>query len=457
MLQNLTKVARCMQRTSLPLTRCMLCTCAMRVANTQVQTWFVMIPRIWCAHVRRPCAHIASGIASPRRTCPDRIPARHVQTGLFAKSRGLAGLAGILCGTWSEVPDSGFAGLAGFRGFGAESAESRLFAESRDSADSAEICRFCTFCEKSRFCRFGAKLVSGPESGAQTRQTWIPGAIYRPLSIATSVENDWGRWGPFSRSPLTLPLETIDFWKKSAIHKNAQNCRKRYIFFLYPKKSLKKCIFLPSEKRFLPSSATRRSYGTQHIFVDFFQGPKCAPDTKVGAPDAKVRIVRIVKNFEIFRFFRFFAILRKSENFRFFSIFCGLACTLHKPPESQLFATFRGFVDFADFADFCKFLDFSGFRKNRNFSSFGSRSWHVQNLAARTCLQVRHLWHSRQEFECPKVANFCVHAASESWSFRVVSGLLSWRVVLAIFSNFWDVKKLKKYISLATTTLVTAG
>ena len=457
MLKKLTKVARCMQRTSLPLTRCMLCTCAKRVANTQVQTWFWTIPRIWCAHVRRPCAHMASGIASPRRTCPDRIPARHVQTRLFAKSRDLAGLAGILCGTWSEAPDSRFAGLAGFRGFGAKCAETCRIAKSCDSADFCRFCRISTFCEKLRFCRFGAKLVSGPEKVVRTCQTWIPGAIYRPLSIATSVENDWANGGPFSRSPLTLPLETIDFWKKSAIHKNAQNCRKRYIFFLYPQKSLKKCIFLPSEKWFLPSSATRRSYGTQHIFVDFFQGRNCHPDTKVGTLDAKSRIVRIVKNFDFFRFFRFFAILRKSENFRFFSIFCGLACTLHKPPESQLFATFRDFADFADFVDFCKFSDFSGFRKNLNFSSFGSRSWHVQNLAARTCLQVRHVWHSRHEFEVSKSCNFCVHAASESWSFRVVSGLLLLEFVLAIFSNFWDVKKLKKYISLATTTLVTAG
>ena len=67
----------------------------------------------------------------------------------------------------------------------------------------------------------------------------VPGATYRPLSIATSVENDWARGGPFWRSALTLALETVRFLKKIANHKNAQNCRKRYIFFLYPRKSRK--------------------------------------------------------------------------------------------------------------------------------------------------------------------------------------------------------------------------
>ena len=60
-------------------------------------------------------------------------------------------------------------------------------------------------------------LVPDPGSG-QTSQTdpkparkCLPGAIYRPLSIATLVENDWGRWGPFWRFPLTLALETMQF------------------------------------------------------------------------------------------------------------------------------------------------------------------------------------------------------------------------------------------------------
>ena len=88
----------------------------------------------------------------------------------------------------------------------------------------------------------GAKsrnLVSDPKS-------CVPGAIYRPLSIATSVENDWGRRGPFWRSPLTLALETVQFLKKIANQEIEQNCRKRYIFLLYPSKSRKKCIFFAS-------------------------------------------------------------------------------------------------------------------------------------------------------------------------------------------------------------------
>ena len=87
--------------------------------------------------------------------------------------------------------------------------------------------------------RKSGNLVSDPKK-------YLPGAIYRPLSIATSVENDWGRRGPFWRSPLTLALETVQFLKKIANQKNAQNCRKRYNFLLYPRKSRKKCVFFAS-------------------------------------------------------------------------------------------------------------------------------------------------------------------------------------------------------------------
>ena len=98
----------------------------------------------------------------------------------------------------------------------------------------------------------------------------VPGATYRPLSIATSVENDWARGGPFWRSALTLALETVRFLKKSANHKIAQNCRKRYIFFLYPPKSRKKCDFFASERRFLPRGAIVDLHGSQLKFSIFW-------------------------------------------------------------------------------------------------------------------------------------------------------------------------------------------
>ena len=53
-----------------------------------------------------------------------------------------------------------------------------------------------------------ARSWIGPGSEARTWPKCHPGPIYRPLSIATSVENDWGRWGPFSQVRLTLALET---------------------------------------------------------------------------------------------------------------------------------------------------------------------------------------------------------------------------------------------------------
>ena len=108
----------------------------------------------------------------------------------------------------------------------------------------------------------------------RTRNLAYPGAIYRPLSIATSVENDWARRGPFWQVPLTLPLETIDFLKKIANHENPQNCRKRYIFLLYPKKWSKKCTFFASAERSPPPFATRRSHGIQTKISDFFRPPE---------------------------------------------------------------------------------------------------------------------------------------------------------------------------------------
>ena len=146
---------------------------------------------------------------------------------------------------------------------------------------------FATFREKSRFLRFpGFPRISrisrisqdfgisglwrqNRGSGSEVPKSCpdpeilVPGATYRPLSIATSVENDWARGGPFWRSALTLALETVRFLKKSANHKIAQNCRKRYIFFLYPRKSRKIDDFFALTERNMPPFATRRSHGIQ--------------------------------------------------------------------------------------------------------------------------------------------------------------------------------------------------
>ena len=56
-----------------------------------------------------------------------------------------------------------------------------------------------------------ARSWIGPGFGLGPARNPIPGPIYRPLSIATSVENDWGRWGPFWQVRLTLALETARF------------------------------------------------------------------------------------------------------------------------------------------------------------------------------------------------------------------------------------------------------
>ena len=140
----------------------------------------------------------------------------------------------------------------------------RIWSESRPDPEIAEITKISSFREKSRFWRFwrflaldvilarfavrshfpGQTLDPTLDPGSGLRgwseglsgrsnqvldptldpgpgwtsqmdlrpaEKWLPGAIYRPLSITTLVENDWGRWGPFWRSPLTLALETVQF------------------------------------------------------------------------------------------------------------------------------------------------------------------------------------------------------------------------------------------------------
>ena len=215
----------------------------------------------------------------------------------------------------------GFPRISGFRHFGGQT---RLLAARPDfwlrrsdrtwdqvsglpdgSADPEQICGSV---------RKSGNLVPGSETMASL-------CTYRPLSIPGSVENDWGRGGPFWRSPLTLALETIEFWKKIANHKNRQNCRKSDIFFLYPRKTSKKCHFFTSGKAKLPPVPIDVSHGSLTIFFDFFE----------------------VENSEIFALF--FG-LRKSQK-----IVSG-----HK---IQKIALFRKSPDFRDFGRQTGFLRFA--------------------------------------------------------------------------------------------------
>ena len=132
------------------------------------------------------------------RILKSRIPQK---SRLFAKSRDFCEILDFL----DSAGFSGFGRISGFRDLGAQNRHSGL--------QGPESCPDRIPDLRSR--------STGPEqtcgSGRQVRkpgpdpEILVPGATYRPLSIATLVENDWARGGPFWRSALTLALETVQF------------------------------------------------------------------------------------------------------------------------------------------------------------------------------------------------------------------------------------------------------
>ena len=161
------------------------------------------------------------------------------------------------------------------------------------------------------------------------------------------------------------------------------------------------------------------------------------------------------RNFSIFSIFRDFAKIRK------FSIFFDFLWFGMYPTQTTRIATFRNFSRFCGFCRFCRFLQIFGFFRISQKSQL-FEFWEqiltcpescCQNMSAGTTfvtLQTR-VWGVQ------KLPTFAYMQHLKVDRFELSADCFSWSFVLAIFSNFWDVKKLKKYISLATTTLVTAG
>ena len=274
-----------------------------------------------------------------------------------------------------------------------------------------------------------------------------PGAIYRPLSIATSVENDWARRGPFWRPPLTLALETIKFWKKSANPKISHSTGKKDIFFLYPRKSSKKCVFFASDLCCMPRGAIIDLHGIQHFFSIFLGGQKS-------------------------RNFRNFSDFSGPEKSRFFWLPTAVRTDLPNLPKSRLLArwldlslrrmvlakpakpakistfgqksTFWRFCDFSGFFGFFRICqDLSGFATFRTFADFSA------NLTKSTILDT-----SKPDVWGPKISLLFGHLFRHAATHETACVGCD---ICAIFLSFLCAKKLEKYISLASTTLVTAG
>ena len=255
-----------------------------------------------------------------------------------------------------------------------------------------------------------------------------PGAIYRPLSIATSVENDWGRWGPFWRSPLTLALETIDFLKKSANHKNLDLGPSWEVFFPLPSKKSKNWRFFWGHGALYAAIRDRRD---RRQFEQFFR--KFA-----------LRGRKFCRFFcDFFRTFRtafesfpstFRKVRKPAETCRKCSETAILAGHVGYPSNSLKVPKNRFFRDFRDFPDFCRFLQIFAI------------------LSSETCPEMCDSWTPKSRVFGIQNLNFPELSEHDSeGSNRCVNIWLRW-IELDIFLSFLCAKKLKKYISLASTT-----
>ena len=249
---------------------------------------------------------------------------------------------------------SDFCQILGFPGFWPESLSGALSAgfwpESRFWPDPGRLASGRS--EPGSELARSWKVQNLPESAGRTCQTCLPGAIYRPLSIATSVENDWGRGGPFWQTRLTLALETARFLKKSANHKNRDLGPSGEVLDPLPSEKSKKVRFFAL--RFAPISACidHRQSRFPALFFDF-----------LASGDQN-----FVRNFRTF----LGPSGQLSERSDSHLAGSGQTCrnlpkcapdsdsgwTRRIPFRQPKSALFRDFRDFADFSRFCRFLRF---------------------------------------------------------------------------------------------------
>ena len=270
----------------------------------------------------------------------------------------------------------------------------------------------------------------------RTCQTWLQVPIYRPLSIATSVENDWGRGGPFWRSRLTLPLETIKFWKKSANPKISRLTGKKDIFGPLPSKNLEKVRFFGLRELLCAAVCDRRSPRHTALFFDFFGGSKKS---------------------DFFGFFRIFRNLKKVDFLasgqlsgqtcqtcqnRDFGHLAGSEPETYGPsqtcqtcqnldfwPKVGFLALLRIFRIFQDFATFSGFVRISGFsqlcglfqKPVKKYDSGQLKTWRLRSPNLNFLDTSFDMWHVSWDHLC---------------------GL----AICAIFLSFLCAKKLEKYI-----------
>ena len=409
--------------------------------------------------IRQDCTNLLCTCAQILRTCRiwNREPAQNMstcdssQTCHVATFRTKSRLGGF---GWHHVwymvgsSETNFRRFRGFRGFGrqkcrkctfwrkctfsmfpANSALSRLFAQSRESAGLAR-----------NMCQVLKKSSKPAKPGFQV--LYIDHFQLPPRWKMTGEDGD-----PFRGRRWHCPSKRSIFEKNLLFTKSLKIAEKGTFFSFTPKNRWKSLFFYPPKSDFcrLP----RRVVPTAHsTFLSIFFKRESALQTRklrAKSPTCGLSgLSKIVKNFKNFTFSRFCENPKILRFFWFFVIRHVPYTNRQNRNFSQLFATF---VDFADFVDFCKFLDFSRFRKTRNFSSFGTRSWHVQNLVSELVCRYDIRDTQNPSLRCPKVANFCIHAASESCTFRVVKTIALGELCLLFFWVF-ETSKNWKNISL---------
>ena len=252
---------------------------------------------------------------------------------------------------------------------------------------------------------------------------------------------------PFGDLRWRWPSKRSNFEKNLLIQKSRIQPEKRTFFSFTLENPRKSAFFFASDLCCMPRGAIIDLHGIQHFFSIFLGGQKS-------------------------RNFRNFSDFSGPEKSRFFWLPTAVRTDLPNLPKSRLLArwldlslrrmvlakpakpakistfgqksTFWRFCDFSGFFGFFRICqDLSGFATFRTFADFSA------NLTKSTILDT-----SKPDVWGPKISLLFGHLFRHAATHETACVGCD---ICAIFLSFLCAKKLEKYISLASTTLVTAG
>ena len=241
---------------------------------------------------------------------------------------------------------------------------------------------------------------------------------------------------PFRGRRWHWPSKRSIFEKNLLIQKHLKIAEKGTFFSFTRKKARKSAFFLPPESEICRHLRSSISTGYSTFFRFFCRSENPKISTFLRFPDIMIFAVRN-QNFQKS------ALLRKVEILRFLlsgSDFWQVTYGSLQTAKNRTFSRF---------CDFCRFLRFLWFLQILQILQISGLSGKVR--------KVRFWTAQNSTFWCPKFRTFC------NISDIVSISVIWWQTTcldVCCYIFFWVFcwpKKLEKYISLASTTLVTAG